>query len=251
MRITVLGCGDAIGTPKIGCPCPVCAEAARSGRQRLRTSLLIENGGRYILIDSSPDLRRQLLMAGSPPIDAVIWTHGHYDHFMGFGEFYRVQKMPEVYAVGEVLDYCGGIFSFLPFQGNRISPHKPFYLFGLEITPVVVNHPSTMTTGLVIRSGGTSIGYTSDTRKELPEESVDALTGMDLLFIDAIVPAGFRIAKHMNYPEALQLARDLRAREVRCVHMSHFIPWDTPFSSYDGESFIFQAEQHTCGCVLP
>ncbi|MDD1653269.1 MAG: MBL fold metallo-hydrolase, partial [Methanomicrobiales archaeon] len=42
MRLTLLGSGDAVGTPKVGCRCPVCAEAVRSGRQRLRTSLLVQ-----------------------------------------------------------------------------------------------------------------------------------------------------------------------------------------------------------------
>lgn len=239
MRVTVLGSGDAIGTPKIGCSCPVCTEAVMTGRQRLRTSLLIEHQGFHLLIDSSPDLRSQLLAHGSPRIDAVIWTHGHYDHFMGFGEFYRVQKMPIVYAAPGVLEYCGGIFSFLPMKGEPFLPMVPFELFGLEILPVLVNHPDTYTCGLVIRAGGHSVGYTSDSRMDLPEETLQALRGVDLLFVDAIVPAGFRLAKHMNYPEAIRLAHDLSPKEFRCVHMSHYIPWETPYSAYDGESFFF------------
>src|SRR5512136_3458995 len=103
MKITLLGTGDAIGTPKVGCTCPQCIQADKTGSMRLRTSLLVENNGRHLLVDSSPDLRQQLLRHGSPHIDAVIWTHGHYDHFMGFGEFYRVQTMPEVYAAPNVL----------------------------------------------------------------------------------------------------------------------------------------------------
>ena len=93
MKFTLMGTGDAIGTPKVGCGCPQCMHARETGTGRLRTSILIEHEGRHILVDSSPDLRQQLLRHGSPHIDAVIWTHGHYDHFMGFGEFYRVQKI--------------------------------------------------------------------------------------------------------------------------------------------------------------
>ena len=91
MEVRLLGTGDAIGTPKVGCSCPQCLDSLASGRERLRTSLLVTVGGCRILVDSGPDLRRQLLSAGSPLIDALVWTHGHYDHFMGFGEFYRVQ----------------------------------------------------------------------------------------------------------------------------------------------------------------
>ncbi len=103
MKVTLLGTGDAIGTPKIGCSCPRCTYARETGAMRLRTSLLLEHNGHHVLIDSSPDLRQQLLLQGSPKIDAVIWTHGHYDHFMGYGEFYRVQPLPPVYAAPPVL----------------------------------------------------------------------------------------------------------------------------------------------------
>ena len=85
----------------------------KPGPRRLRTSLLIEHANQHILIDTSPDLRQQLLKCGSPFIDAVIWTHGHYDHFMGFGEFYRVQKYPRVFAAEPVLRYCGETFRSL------------------------------------------------------------------------------------------------------------------------------------------
>lgn len=61
MKVTLLGTGDAIGTPKIGCNCPQCTDAYRTGEMRLRTSLLVENDDHSILIDTSPDLRFQLV----------------------------------------------------------------------------------------------------------------------------------------------------------------------------------------------
>ncbi|HZD42903.1 MAG TPA: MBL fold metallo-hydrolase, partial [Methanomicrobiales archaeon] len=87
MRITLLGTGDAVGTPRVGCSCPNCTTAVAEGLSRLRTSLLLEVDGKHILVDTSPDLRQQLLKSGSPYIDAVIRTHGHYDHYSGYGDF--------------------------------------------------------------------------------------------------------------------------------------------------------------------
>jgi phosphoribosyl 1,2-cyclic phosphate phosphodiesterase len=53
MKITLLGTGDAIGTPKVGCDCPQCTHARTNGRMRLRTSLLVENNNRHLLISAS------------------------------------------------------------------------------------------------------------------------------------------------------------------------------------------------------
>ena len=239
MKLTLLGTGDAIGTPKVDCACPRCSHALRFGIQRLRTSLLIEGTGGNVLVDSSPDLRQQLLLNGSPRISAVIWTHGHYDHFMGFGEFYRVQKIPDVYAAPPVMDYCGGIFGFLSFRRHSQEPYRPFSLFGLTFTLVEVNHPPAYTCGLVIEGAGYRVGFTSDTRIDLPDRTFDLLKGVDLLLVDALVPPEYHIDKHMNYQDARELAENLGVKDYRCVHISHNMPWDLPNLGTDGETFCF------------
>lgn len=239
MKITLLGTGDATGTPKIGCRCPQCTYALKTGVARLRTSLLVEHAGKNILIDSSPDLRQQLLRCGSPHIDAVIWTHGHYDHFMGYGEFYRVQDLPPVYAAPPVLTYCGGIFSFLPFRHNPVEVYEPFTISGITFSLIEVNHPPVYSCGVVISFKGSNIGYTADTRLDIPERSSELLSGVDLLLVDALAPRGYHVYKHMSYEEACQLATDLNAGDFRCVHMSHAIRWDLPHIGKDAECFQF------------
>jgi Metal-dependent hydrolases of the beta-lactamase superfamily I len=150
LQVTLLGTGDAVGTPKIGCSCPRCSHARENGLSRTRTSLLIETDHHHLMIDTSPDARYQLLRSGSPHIDAVIWTHGHYDHYSGYGEFYRVQKPPPVYAVPSVLAYCGQFFNFLTFERRPVEPYVPFSLFDMDITVFAVNHPSVPTYGVRI-----------------------------------------------------------------------------------------------------
>ena len=238
MEVRLLGTGDAIGTPKIGCACPQCREARASGRERLRTSLLLTVGDRRLLVDTGPDLRRQLLAACSPSIDAVVWTHGHYDHFMGFGEFYRVQEPPPVHAAPEVLEYCARVFSFLSFPQSAHAPFEPFDLCGARITLVPVNHPPQPTYGLRIEADGAVLAYTADTRADIPEASLDLLCGADLLLLDAIAPAGYCINKHMTYDQALALAVRLEPKEFRCVHLAHLVPWDLPHLGRDGETFV-------------
>jgi phosphoribosyl 1,2-cyclic phosphate phosphodiesterase len=239
MNLTFLGTGDAVGTPKVGCSCENCTFARELGIERLRTSLLVEEGGRRLLIDTSPDLRRQLLAAGSPRIDGVIWTHGHYDHYTGYGEFYRIQDPPPVYAAEETLSYCAPLFSFLPFEQHRLVPYVPVPLFGLSITLFPVNHPPVPSFGVRIDSPEGSVAYTGDTRADMPDPSRKLLSGADLLVLDAIVPPEIRLNKHMNTDEAAQLARAAAPGDYRLVHLSHLIPWSLPHIARDGESIRF------------
>ena len=239
MRITLLGTGDAIGTPKIGCTCPQCTHAKATGAMRLRTSLLIENKGFRLLVDSSPDLRQQLLRYGSPHIDAVIWTHGHYDHFMGFGDFYRIQHIPPVFATQPVMNYCAEIFRFLTFEKRIIQPYEPFCLSGITITPFMVKHPPAYTCGMLFETGKSRIGFTSDTNINIPQKSLDLLGDLDLLLMDALVPSDVTISKHMNYLDACMLADRLRPKDFLCVHQSHLLPWDLPHLGKDGDIFEF------------
>lgn len=239
MKITLLGTGDAIGTPKINCDCAQCSHAKKTSATRLRTSLLIENEGRHILVDSSPDLRQQLLRTGSPHIDAVIWTHGHYDHFIGFGEFYRVQKIPPVYAAPPALEYCSDLFRFLSFEKNAVDPYSSVEIFGVTVTPFMVTHPPAFTCGMLFETKNTRVGFTSDTNRDIPQQSLDLLVDLDLLLLDAIVPSNITIQKHMNYLDACTLAQQLEPQEYRCVHMSHLMPWDLPHCGTDGETFEF------------
>jgi phosphoribosyl 1,2-cyclic phosphate phosphodiesterase len=240
MKITLLGTGDAIGTPRVGCDCPQCTHAKATGATRLRTSLLIENEGRHLLIDSSPDLRQQLLRAGSPHIDAVIWTHGHYDHFIGFGEFYRVQEIPPVFAAEPVLSYCAEIFRFLSFGKGAIEPYVPFDIFGITVTPFMVKHPPAFTCGMLFETEESRVGFTSDTNIDIPQKSLDLLGDLDLLLLDAIAPSNVRITKHMNYLDACTLAGQLAPVDFQCVHMSHMVPWDLPHTGKDGDCFSFR-----------
>jgi phosphoribosyl 1,2-cyclic phosphate phosphodiesterase len=239
MKVTLLGTGDAVGTPKVGCTCPICTEAIAKGVSRLRTSILVEACGQHVLIDSSPDLRQQLLKSGSPHIDAVCWTHGHYDHYSGYGDFYRVQNPPAVYGAPQVVEYCSSFFQFLSFRSHPVEPYTPFEICGLQATLFRVNHPPVFSCGLLLEHNGVRIGYTADTRAEIPEESLELLRDVDLLLIDAIVPPGICINKHMNYSEACALAETLCVRDFRIVHMSHLMPWNLPHLGLDMEQFEF------------
>ena len=87
-EITFLGTGTSIGVPVIGCDCKVC-NSDDPKNQRLRSSILLRTHEVTLVVDTGPDFRQQCLREGIRDLDAVIFTHGHSDHVMGFDDLRR------------------------------------------------------------------------------------------------------------------------------------------------------------------
>ncbi len=120
LKFTILGCGTSTGVPRVDGEWGQCDPSNPKNRRR-RCSLLVERfapgGVTTVLIDTSPDLREQLIEAGVKSIDGVLYTHDHADHTHGIDDLriiaYRMRKRIDVYydaATGAVLnrrfDYC-------------------------------------------------------------------------------------------------------------------------------------------------
>jgi len=150
-----------------------------------------------------------------------------------------VQQIPPVFAAPPVLSYCSDLFRFLSFDKCAVDPYSSIELFGVTITPFMVTHPPAFTCGMLFETENSCVGFTSDTNRDIPQKSLDLLTDLDLLLLDALVPAGISIAKHMNYLDACTLAQDLAPKDYRCVHVSHHMPWDLPHLGNDGDTFEF------------
>lgn len=246
MKITLLGTGDAVGTPKLGCSCPSCMDALAGGKsRRLRFSILVESDSGRVLIDTSPDLRWQLLKKGISRVDGVIWTHAHYDHYAGFGDFHRIQNGVNVYGVKSTLDYILNYLSFMKPNRHDVRFYTPFELIGINITLVEVWHPPLEdSAGVILTDGKSKIVITGDTAKDIPEKSLELMSCPDLLIADAIIPSMGTVPKHMNAKEAMELALKLQAKKVVLTHLSHLFPpheqsiKDLPLG-YDGMEFEF------------
>ncbi|MCX6668726.1 MAG: MBL fold metallo-hydrolase [Methanothrix sp.] len=227
MKVTLLGTGDAIGTPKIGCKCAACADALRGGRsRRMRFSVLLESDedeGR-VLIDTSPDLRWQLLKKDIASVDGVIWTHAHYDHYAGFGDFHRVQSHVDVYALKETMDYILNYLYFLNPVRHDVNAYEPFEIAGMEFTLFKVNHPPAQAAGVLVTNGQKRLVITSDTNQDIPARSLELMRDADLMLADAIMPPGYNISKHMNAEEAVALAERLGAKDLLLTHLAHLYP---------------------------
>ena len=246
MKITLLGTGDAVGTPKIGCSCPACLDAHAGGKsRRLRFSVLVESPAGRILIDTSPDLRWQLLKRGISHVDGVIWTHSHYDHYAGFGDFHRIQSGVNVYGLKNTLDYILNYLSFMKPVRHDVDPYSTFDLIDLGFMLVEVSHPPLEeSAGVIIMNGRRKVVITGDTTLDIPEKSLELMSRPDLLIADAIIPPRGKVAKHMNSKDAMELASLLDARNVVLTHLSHnFPPHDEAVKEwplgYDGMEFGF------------
>lgn len=226
MRIVLLGTGDTAGTPKIGCTCPACMDALSGGRSmRSRFSILIESEKGRILIDTGPDLRYQLLKHRINHVDGVIWTHGHYDHYAGFGEFYRVQNRVHVYGLSDTLDYILTYLYFMKPVRHDVSVYEPFHLIGLEFTLFLVYHPPLAeSAGVLVREGDKKLVITGDTQRQIPRQSIEIMQDPDILICDAIAPPEYHLQKHTNAAEAEELALRLNAKQMVMTHISHLFP---------------------------
>jgi phosphoribosyl 1,2-cyclic phosphate phosphodiesterase len=226
MIVTLLGTGDAIGTPKIGCRCPACLDALNGGRsRRLRFSILLESGRGRVLIDTSPDLRWQLLRKNISRVDGVIWTHAHYDHYAGFGDFYRVQNHVNVYGTKNTIDYILSYLYFLKPVRHDVVIGEPFLLAGMRFTLFLVNHPPLAeSAGVLVSQGEKRVVITGDTNYDIPEESLELIRDADLMIADGIAPPEYNLKKHMNAEEAVRLGERLNAKNLVITHISHLFP---------------------------
>jgi phosphoribosyl 1,2-cyclic phosphate phosphodiesterase len=224
--LTVLGSGTSMGVPTIGCTCSVCTSTDPCDR-RTRPSVLIEYAGHSVLIDTTPDFRQQAIREGLRHLDAVLYTHAHADHIMGLDDlrpltFWREGKIP-LYAYAPVIERLRHIFSYI-FEGDYHYGGRaevllreisgPLELFGACFLPVPVRHGEDEIHGY--RFG--SAAYVTDF-SEIPEESLAQLTGLDILFLDALRRRPH--PTHSTLENSVRLVERLQPRRAFFTHISH------------------------------
>lgn len=227
MKITFLGTGTSTGVPVVGCRCAICTSPDERNK-RLRQSVKIEAEGKHFLIDTTPDLRLQLLKFPIPRLDFVLFTHSHADHLMGLDDIrpfnFRQREPIHAYANPMTAKAVRRAFSYI-WSDSQIGGGKPqldlhevetaFAHDGIGITPIPVLHGDWTILGFRIGD----FAYITDTNG-IPDASRRLLEGVKILALDGLRPAP-RHPTHFTVGEAVDAAQRIGARETWLIHLTH------------------------------
>jgi phosphoribosyl 1,2-cyclic phosphate phosphodiesterase len=216
LRATILGCGSSAGVPRIGGDWGRC-DPQDPRNARLRCSLLLEkidgDAATRVLVDTSPDLRTQLLATGIGSLDGVVFTHAHADHLHGIDDlrvivFNRRARLP-VWADGETAEILTSRFgyAFVQPEGSDYAPildlhaiDGPFSVEGaagpLELRPFRVGHGRIEALGFRVGP----LAYLPDV-SAIPDPAWRELEGLDCWILDAL--------RYRPHPTHAHLAQSL------------------------------------------
>ena len=235
LRFTILGCGTSTGVPRIGGDWGDC-DPDNPKNRRTRCSLLAEQIGAgdeptRILIDTSPDMREQVLRAGIASVDGVLYSHGHADHIHGIDDLrgfaMNMRRRVEVYADNLTMPrlktgfgYCfetpaGGDYPPI-LNANDIVAGENVTINGaggpLTALPLLQNHGSIYSLGFRIGN----LAYSPDVNG-LPADAVAALADLDVWIVDALRHKPH--PSHFSLDEALAWIGRIKPKRAILTHM--------------------------------
>jgi len=229
IRVKVLGSGTSMGVPTLGCHCAVC-ESADQRDKRLRPSILLSRDGENVVIDTTPDFRTQALRAGLDRLDAVVLTHCHADHILGFDDLrpynFRQKSAIPVYGTEETFRVVRRVFAYVFDNRPTLSSvpsvelravNGPFALLGIPFVPVPLLHGEMDVLGF--RFGRAA--YLTDFSR-LPESSVPLLENLDELILDALRDVPHPM--HQTVEQALGVIDRLKPKRAWFTHVAHDLP---------------------------
>ena len=227
MKLLMLGSGTSTGVPRIGNDWGEC-DPHEPRNRRMRVSIIVENdAGRKLLVDTSTDLRAQLLDNGVAKVDAVFWTHDHADHCHGIDDlrvmrYDRSNPLPGFASkvtcerLRRRFDYVfEGQFGYPTLIDLREIAQKQL-IAGFSFDYVEMPHGPVTSTGFRFEADGKSIVYATDF-SEITPAMVRCFQRADILVVDCLRRRPH--PTHANLDMALELARKAKVRRTVLTHM--------------------------------
>jgi len=195
VKVRILGCGTSSGVPRIGNDWGEC-DPLEPRNRRSRASILVESGTTRLLVDTSPDMRQQLLDADVVDIDAILWTHDHADHCHGIDDarqlFHARREPVPGYGFAPTLDQLKVRFGYVFYGRDGYPPTIADRLLGpdmvigdIRVRTVVQPHGPIYTAGFRFEHNGKSIGYSTDFHL-FTDDMCELFAGADLWIVDAL-----------------------------------------------------------------
>jgi len=238
MRVTLLGTGGSAGVPMIGGidgggDWGAC-DANEPRNQRTRASILVEQGGQALLVDTSADMRAQLLASRVPRVDALLFTHAHADHILGLDDVRILNRIVDgpldAFATAHTLAELARRFdyAFLPWQPPHffrpvltsvaVVPGQSFAAAGIAVKVFDQDHGFMHTLGL--RIGG--FAYSTDV-VELDSAAFAMLAGVDTWVVGCFQRESHRT--HASLARVIEWVARLRPRRTVLTHMGTDMDW--------------------------
>jgi phosphoribosyl 1,2-cyclic phosphate phosphodiesterase len=218
----------------IGCDCAIC-RSTDPRDARTRSSIFIETPECAFVVDTGTDFRTQVLRENIRHLDAVVFTHSHTDHIMGFDDLRRFGDerggtMP-IYASAETMADLTRVFEFAFNGKNRFPGYlhpEPrlvcgaFELGQTTITPLPVPHGHSTVNGYLFSRGNEKlVAYLSDC-SAVPDEVSGLIDGVKILIIDALRHKPH--PTHLSVEQALEVASRVHPEQTYFTHISHELP---------------------------
>ena len=233
IEVTILGCGSSGGVPLIGNIWGPC-DANDSRNTRRRVSILVKKNKKTFLVDTSPDLRMQMLDAKVKDVDAVLYTHSHADHVHGIDDlrafcWQRKDNKPlPIYSDQYTIDQITNRFDYA-FE-NKYGSAVP----SLAANTISIGNNTIQGVNVEaikqIHGKGFSLGYRFDNVaystdvNNLPNESMEQLKDLDLWIVDCVRYEPHY--SHSHFDQTISWIKQLKPKKAILTHMGHWLDYN-------------------------